>query len=97
MTAIGHNCLALTLAKRLFRSPRMCQLYPEDDARLRHIFEHQLFGLAPTEIIHRIARSYVLGWDVRAVVRRDRLRLLDVTPLLGTDQLQGRLDDVFGE
>lgn len=47
--------------KRLFNSKRMCELFPDDRARLDHILEEQVFGIAPTEIIYKIATNYILG------------------------------------
>lgn len=29
--------------------------------RFTHIFEHQVYGIAPTEIIYQIAMHYILG------------------------------------
>lgn len=36
-------------------------LIPDRDERLRHIFENQIFGFAPSEIIYNIARNFVFG------------------------------------
>lgn len=47
--------------KRLFNSEKMRELFPDDRARLDHILEEQVFGIAPTEIIYRIATNYILG------------------------------------
>lgn len=47
--------------KRLFNSEKMCELFPDDRARLNHILEEQVFGIAPTEIIYKIATNYILG------------------------------------
>lgn len=49
--------------KRLYNSPKMRELFPEDRARLDHILENQVFGIAPTEIIYQIATHYILGYD----------------------------------
>lgn len=49
------------IVKRLYNNPNMKRLYPDDDARLRHIFEHQVYGIAPTEIIYKIATNFILG------------------------------------
>lgn len=50
------------IVKRLYRSEKMRQAFPDDNARLEHIFAKQVYGLAPTEIIYRIAISYILGF-----------------------------------
>ncbi len=47
--------------KRLFNSEKMCELFPDDRTRLNHILEEQVFGIAPTEIIYKIATNYILG------------------------------------
>lgn len=36
-------------------------LIPDRDERLRHIFENQIFGFAPSEIIYNIARNFIFG------------------------------------
>ena len=50
------------IVKRLYRSKKMKKLYPKDEVRIRHILECQVYGLAPTEIIYRIATNYILGF-----------------------------------
>lgn len=47
--------------KRLFNSEKMSELFPDDRTRLNHILEEQVFGIAPTEIIYKIATNYILG------------------------------------
>ena len=39
------------------------KLFPNKKDRLKHIFEKQVYGLAPTEIIYKIATAYILGFD----------------------------------
>jgi hypothetical protein len=51
------------IVKRLFNSPKMKSLFPDDKTRLKHIFGKQVYGIAPTEIILRIATNYILGFD----------------------------------
>ncbi len=34
---------------------------PDEDARLKHILENQVYGFAPSEIIYNIARNFVFG------------------------------------
>ena len=41
----------------------MRDAYPDDRERLDHILEHQVYGIAPTEIIYQIATHYILGCD----------------------------------
>lgn len=51
------------IVKRLFRSERIKAVFPNDDERIRHILRKQVYGMAPTEIIYRIATNYILGFD----------------------------------
>jgi uncharacterized protein (DUF697 family) len=51
------------IVKRLFRSEKMKEQFPDDGARLRHILSHQVYGMAPTRIIYLIATNYILGFD----------------------------------
>lgn len=50
------------IVKRLYNSKALRRLYPNPAERLKHIFERQVFGIAPTEIIYRIATRYILGF-----------------------------------
>ena len=51
------------IVKRLYNSDKMRELFPDDKERLTHIFDKQVFGVAPTEIIYRIATRYILGFE----------------------------------
>ena len=51
------------IVKRLFRSEKMKTAFPDDNERIRHILRKQVYGMAPTEIIYRIATNYILGFD----------------------------------
>ena len=53
------------IVKRLYRSEKMRQAFPDDNARLEHIFAQQVYGLAPTEIIYRIAS--VTFWALQRI------------------------------
>lgn len=50
------------IVKRLFHSKKLKELFPNDNARLQHIFNKQVYGLAPTTIIYKIATNYILGF-----------------------------------
>lgn len=83
------------IVKRLFRSERMEELFPGENERLRHIFEKQVYGLAPTEIIYRIALSYILGFDEDRKIIRHNFRRLDALPYAKAGTLANKLDEVF--
>ena len=47
------------IAKRLNRG--LENIIPNREERIKHIFEHQLYGFAPTGIIYNIAHKYIYG------------------------------------
>lgn len=47
------------IVKRLFRSEILKSEFPNKNDRLKHIFANQVYGLAPKEIIYRIATAYL--------------------------------------
>ena len=51
------------IVKRLFKNEKMKELFPDDQARIAHIMQHQVYGLAPTRIIYLIATNYIFGFD----------------------------------
>ncbi len=48
-------------AKRLFANTR--QHYSSDFECIKHILEKQLYGLAPTSVLHAITNSFIFGFD----------------------------------
>lgn len=85
------------IVRRLFNSPVIKKLYPNEEERLNHIFAHQVYGLAPTEIIYRIAKSYILGFDDEIHIEKDGFRLCDSLPYAKEGTLDKKLDELFGE
>ena len=47
------------IAKRLNRG--LANIIPDREERIKHIFEQQLYGFAPTGIIYNIAHKYIYG------------------------------------
>lgn len=83
------------IVKRLFRSPAMKAKYPDSMDRLKHIFKHQVYGLAPTEIIYNIAKNFVLGFDDNLGEIEHNLRQFDATPYAANGTLEEELDKLF--
>ena len=83
------------IAKRLYRSPKMKELFPDGRARLRHIFEKQVYGLAPTEIIYNIAISYILGFDEGLGEISHNFRLADAVPAAREGRLEELLEKLY--
>ena len=84
------------LVKRLYRSEKMKKLYPDKTQRLRHIFEKQVYGLAPTEIIYKIAISFLLGFDEDVTIEKHNFRMLDALPYAKDGTLSEKLDELYG-
>ena len=83
------------IVKRLFRSEAMKARFPQAEERLRHIFAHQVYGLAPTEIIYRIACAFVLGFDEELRIKRHHLARFDALPAVKDGTLEEALDKIW--
>ena len=73
----------------------MKEKYPDKEVRLQHIFAKQVYGLAPTEIIYRIATRFVLGFDVEVQITEHNLRQLDALPYAKDGTLEEKLGEVY--
>ena len=62
-------------AKRLNHG--LVNIIPDEQVRLKHIFENQLFGFAPTQIIYDIAANYIYGGFPE--ISRQNLKKKDLT------------------
>ncbi len=85
------------IVKRLFRSETIKKLYPDPGERLKHIFANQVYGLAPTEIIYRIALAFVLGFDDDVKIGKHNLRLCDALKRAKAGTLEDALRELFPE
>ena len=85
------------IVKRLYQSEKMKKEFPDSAARLRHIFQKQVYGLAPTEIIYRIATSFLLGFDENVSIKKHNFRQLDALPYAKEGTLEEKLDEIFGK
>ncbi len=85
------------IVKRLYQSKGLKRLYPDKEERLKHIFEKQVYGLAPTEIIYKIATSYILGFDEDVIITKHNFRQFDALPYAKEGTLKQALDELYGE
>lgn len=85
------------IVKRLYQSEKMKELIPDDKERLIHIFEKQVYGLAPTEIIYKIATSYILGFADNMDEIKHNFKQVDALPYAKDGTLQQKIDEVFGK
>lgn len=72
---------------------------PDDDKRLEHILEHQVYGFAPSEIIYNIARNFIFGFDEKAKnINDSHIIFLDTTPFSrGEGDFETKCDELFGD
>ena len=85
------------IVKRLYQSEKMKELYPDKNDRLKHIFEKQVYGLAPTEIIYKIATSFILGFDEDVKITKHNFKQVDALPYAKEGTLSEKLDEIYGE
>ena len=85
------------IVKRLYQSDTMKKQFPDNKERLKHIFEKQVYGLAPTEIIYKLATSYILGFDEDTKNMKHNFRQLDALPYAKDGTLQQALDELYPE
>lgn len=71
---------------------------PDDDKRLEHILERQVYGFAPSEIIYNIARNFIFGFDEKAKnINDSHIVFLDTTPFArGEGDFEAKCDELFG-
>lgn len=84
------------IVKRLYQSNELKRLYPDKYDRLKHIFENQVYGLAPTEIIYKIATSYILGFDEDVKITKHNFKQVDALPYAKNGTLKEKLDEIYG-
>ncbi len=79
------------LVKRLFNNPVMKEKIPDNDERLKHILEKQLYGLAPSDIIFHIATNYIFSFDTEKRISREHFKSVDTRPAVN----DGKLDELL--
>lgn len=70
---------------------------PDPNERIKHIFEKQIYGFAPTEIIYRIAKSYIFAFnDKNHEIDENNIVLLDTTKYLDNEsKLEKKCNELF--
>ena len=84
------------VVKRLYQSSVLKTQFPKKEDRLRHIFEKQVYGLAPTEIIYKIATNYILGFDDEVVITKHNFRQVDALEYAKEGNLGQKLSEIYG-
>lgn len=84
------------IVTRLFNSEALIKEFPDEEERLGHIFSKQVYGLAPTEIIYRIATNFILGFSDDVDISQHNFRKLDALPFAKNGTLSEELDKLYG-
>lgn len=84
------------IVKRLFDGLK--DQIPDENKRLKHILENQVYGFAPTEIIYNISRNFIFGFDENVNdIDDSHIVHLDTVPFVqGDGDLSVKLDELFG-
>lgn len=85
------------IVKRLYRSEKIKEAFPDNKERLNHIFGKQVYGLAPTEIIYRITCNFILGFEDEIEIENHNLRLLDSLNSIQKDKFEEDLVNLYPE
>lgn len=75
----------------------MKRQFSDNKERLKHTFEKQVYGIAPTEIIYKIATSYISGFDEDTKDIKNDFRQLDALPYAKDGTLEEVLDELYSE
>ena len=81
------------IVKKLFNNTR--KHYQSDDECLKHILEHQVFGLAPTPILQGITQAYIFGFDTEHKISRQNFIQHDLIPEAQQDLAKQKLQELF--
>ena len=84
------------IVKRLYRSEAIKAVFPDDRARIRHILQHQVYGMAPTRIIYLIATNYILGFDEELKAETHHFVQADAAEASKNGTLKELVDRCFG-
>lgn len=83
------------IVKRLYQSGAMKEIFPDSALRLKHIFENQVFGLAPTEIIFKIATNFILGFEGSVQISTHNFVQRDTLPYAQEGTLEKLLEELY--
>lgn len=83
------------IVKRLYRSAEIKKKIPDNHERLKNIFEKQVYGLAPTEIIYKISTNFIFGSELTKDFNKSHFIHLDAQPFAEKGTLDKELDKYF--
>ena len=77
----------------------MKQFFPDEQERIKHIMEHQVYGFAPTRIIYMIATNDIFGFDegIKNSLMEKHFKQIDAAKYAKDGTLQEIVQREFGE
>lgn len=69
---------------------------PDENQRIKHILEHQIYAVAPSEIIYSIAKAYIYGTD-KVVSADGNLKMCDLVPSAQAGTVKEKLAEIYGD
>lgn len=82
------------IVKKLYANTR--QHYSSDAEALRHILENQVYGLAPTGVLHGITSNYIFGFDTEHDIGMDNFKMHDLLPQAKDGTASSKLAELYG-
>jgi hypothetical protein len=83
------------VVKKLFTNTR--HHYSSDAECLKHILEHQVYGLAPTGILHDITSNFIFGFDTTHNIQTHNFAQHDLLPQAKDGTAKEKLTQLFGK
>lgn len=71
------------------------EVLPDESVRIKHILEHQVYAVAPTNIIYNIAKNFVFSGLPE--VSSDNIKECDLAPIAQAGQVKAKLAELYGE
>lgn len=82
------------VVKKLYNSSAIKEEFPDDNERIKHILENQVYGFAPTEIIYKIATNFIFG-NLNQSISRKNFVQEDTVPYAKNGTMQELIDHHF--
>jgi superfamily II DNA or RNA helicase len=83
------------ITKRLFTNTRA--QYTNNTECIKHILEHQVYGLAPTGILQGITQSYIFGFDDTHHISTNNFKQYDLLPNAKNGTATAKIADLFNQ
>ena len=95
---IKSGLFSAEIAKRLFNSPKMQELFPDDNERIKHILENQVYGCAPNDVLKNIATNFVFGLStLQGDLSKDNIVDSNMEEPVKRKEMKKQLEKEFGD